>query len=775
MHAYLLAVNLFALTALLVGLNNFSKGSNSWRLLPLFLVVSCRAGILIVSFFSATGQPGVSATLEVFSAFCYVWALMPHPAQLRPAFLWLGGTGGVFLSMMPLLPGWPVPPQIHTILIAIVGLPLILLSLGQTSWLHLAGPLILALASFLALLQLTGLFWVMMLLAYVMLIAALHGEGMQEYRGRQAESAATARQALRLSRERQRLLDVSRIISAIPGLEQSMSHLARSIATVTGVDQAAIFVLDAAAPDTFYLAAIYSPERPVTLTGRYEQPFSLAQFSVLATAIAGQTQTVLSPQIDTTALSELYALWFEDRLGPAYLQSLSVHGRPVGALLLGNPVSQLEIEPYDLALCRHLGPQMAALVEAFRHSGGFKAEAVAEKEPALVMAGADDANHPAVLPTSLPQPAALDLPVAVEPVSQPWSGAEVAGHQAIFEAVHEGVVVSDESGRVRLVNRAAERILGKSRQELMGQPISTIYGQIDSTESIEHLAAAFSRRNEPLPTFAEHEGRAIQGQLIPWRNKNKEWLGIIATFKDVTPSVKADRARNNFITALSRELRAPLTTIKGYSELILRGSLEDYTPEQLHIQQIMHSGVDRMVAVLDNAIQLGAQNKNKIVPHFEQVNVQEVIDDVLQVIAPLAEIHELTLTKEIKSELPIITADRQHLTRILQNLLENACQFTPPGGYVSVRAWVQHERAGNTLLPELILMVADNGIGIPNTESKRIFEPFYQISGVLESGGMGMGLTVVKELVEMHKGRVWVESVVNEGAIFQVALPLTQE
>jgi two-component system phosphate regulon sensor histidine kinase PhoR len=346
---------------------------------------------------------------------------------------------------------------------------------------------------------------------------------------------------------------------------------------------------------------------------------------------------------------------------------------------------------------------------------------------------------------------------------------------AILEAIHEGVVVSDKSGRVRLVNRAAERILGKSRRELMGQPIAAIYGQIDSTESIEQLASAFSRQNRPLPTFAEFDDQFIQGQLIPWRNDQNEWLGIIAVFKDVTHNVKADQARNNFITALSRELRAPLTTIKGYSELILRGAMDDYSAEQLHIQQIMHSGVDRMVAVLDNAIQLGVQNKNKVVPHFQQINMVPIIDEVLEAVAPLAELHELTLSKEIKTDLPPITADRQHLYRILENLLENACQFTPPGGYVSVRAWVQHERAGTTMHPELNLIVADNGVGIPSTEFKRIFEPFYQVSGVLDSGGMGMGLTVVKELVEMHKGRVWVESVVNEGSVFQVALPLSQD
>ncbi len=754
MHAYLLAVNLFALTALLVGLNNFFRDSTRWRLLPLFLLAASRAIILIVSL-AAGGGPALANALEIFSAVWLVWALMPNPARLQPEFLELGSLTGVLLAVLPLFPGWPVPPPIHSLMVVAIGAPMIWSSLPQFGRLPLLGPAALALANLLALLGYTTLYWAVMLLAYALLVVVLYRDGLQLHRSRQAELVAAARQTINLSRERQRLLDVSRIISAIPGLPGAMAHLARSLAHITGADQAAVFVVDEANPRHLYLAAIYNPERPISLTGRYAASFSVDDYSLLQTALREQTDLLLDPALDYATLGELAALWFEDRLGPTYVQPLYVQGHPVGLLLLANPVSQADIAGNNVALCRHLEPQLAALVESFRH---YRAAETPETPPA---------SPPSPPPPT--EPAEVTPPVTASPVD----GLLNTGF--ILEAVREGVVASDETGRVRLVNRAAERILGKSRRELMGQPISAVYGQIDSTESIENLAVAFSRRNEPLPTFVELDDKAIQGQILPWRNDDKDWLGIIAIFKDVTPNIKADQARNNFITALSRELRAPLTTIKGYSELILRGAMESYTPEQLHIQQIVHSSVDRMVAVLDNAIQLNAQNKNKIQPHFEQVDVLAVIDEVLATITPLAQLHELTLTKEIKSTLPHITADRRHLYRILENLLENACLYTLPGGYVAVRAWVQHERAGGVLQPELVLMVVDNGIGIAGAEQKRIFEPFYQISGVLESSGLGMGLTVVKELVEMHKGRVWVESVVNEGSIFQVALPLAQD
>jgi signal transduction histidine kinase len=319
--------------------------------------------------------------------------------------------------------------------------------------------------------------------------------------------------------------------------------------------------------------------------------------------------------------------------------------------------------------------------------------------------------------------------------------------------------------------------LGKPKRALVGQPIGTIYGEIDSGESIEDLVVAFSRRNHPLPTFIETDERAIQGRLIPWRNDEYEWLGIIAVFRDVTREVKADRARNDFIAALSRELRSPLTAVKGYSDLITNGMMNDYSSEQLRVQQIIRSSAERMTAVLDNAIQITAENRHKVLPRFEEVDVTKVIETVFSEIAPLAQLRELELVRELKTDLPPLAADAGHLRRILNNLLSNACRFTPPGGRVTLRVWLQPEQENGMARPQLNLAVADNGVGIPQVELKRIFDPFYQVKDqdIREDSGMGMGLAVVKELVELHNGRVWVESTVGQGSVFHVVLPVTQE
>jgi PAS domain S-box-containing protein len=772
-QAYLFAINLFALTALLLGINNFSQGTVSWRLVPLFLLTATRAGVIIVF---QLGSPSVillPAALEVFSTFCLVWALRNPVTILSPHWLVLtrlGIGGAVALSFLPLFPDWPVPAALHSLMIAIFSIPLILVSHPRRSWLHIVTPLTLGLGYFLMLPgpYWAGLAWLMVLLAYALLIATLHWEGVQLVRQQQAASEATARKALSLSEERQRLLEVSDVINATPSIEGALSHITRSMAHVTGADQAALILMSISRPNQFRLADVYSPERPVALKGRFESRFELADYSLLTEVIEDGRQLLAVPATYGSQIAILCGLWFEDRPGPLLLQPLTVRGTVVGVLVLANSATGRDFRPEDRHLVQGVAIPMGTLVDSWQRNNAIRSQ---EKDSRSQLPPAES-NTETI--SGIPTSEDVDtIPARRTPNGlRATTKNDPRFRQPILEAVHEGIVVSDVTGRVTLVNRAAEQILGRSRQELLGKPIHTVYGQIDSGEDIDDLASAFARRDEPLPTFLQSAGRAIQGQLVPWRNEDREWLGIIAVFRDVTHRVKADQARTDFITTLSRELRVPLTTIKGYSELIIRGDMEDYSPEQVYIQQVMHSSADRMVAVLDNAIQLGTHGQHEFLPNFEELVVTEVLESVVRDAAHLAELHELTLTTEVKSNLPLILADHQQVYRILMNLLENACHFTPPGGQVTVRAWAEQNRPGRQSTLEVILAISDNGVGIPANEQHRIFEPFYQIPGVLSTGGMGMGLAVVREMVEVHKGRVWIESTVHEGSVFYVALPV---
>jgi len=817
----LLTVDLLALTALLLGFASFAKEERYERLFPLLSLVIIQTLALVVSLTQMNQAEEIIGTLQALGTLGLVWSLVGPTSHMptRPReIMAIGGVVAVFFSLLPLIPGWPVPWQIHSLIMAMAGTLLIFYVHGEARSTHLAPLLILGLVNILTLprIELTNVSWLLTLLAYASFVVAVHMDSLQmdrdtiqRLRDREIEAEQLVLNVADQNRDNQRLLESFQLLSNVPSLSQAMEHIVSSMAQIMHADQAAIFMLDVKSIGLGHVVSVYSPERPFHITSRDEMVFELDRVPPLQQVIETQEQLLVSAE-NAADLHQVYSLWRENRTGPTLIQPLAVQGRPVGALMLGNPVSREDISPQDAKLCLELGAHLGIVLEYRRRylELELEAEAMAARvqqqlsQPMREMAPTPEWLEPGpeLVPEGILQPApaftaepagelnrqpvAERAPEPVQPLPlQPVNSVtaesleKIEQYEAVIENISDGVVLSDISGRVRLVNKAAERILGRSRDKLIDQPIGMVYGQIDSTESIENLAMAFSRRNQPLPTFIEDDERSIQGRLIPWRNELKEWMGIIGIFRDVTREVRADEARNQFVAGLSNELRSPLTMIKGYSELIANSRMGDYTPEQVRIQKIIFSNAERMVEVLDNAIKLAVTDKHQFVVRFQDVNVTKVIGEALREIRPLVEVRKLALTYEIAPDIPRIEADPRHLRRILENLLSNACRFAPREGRVSLRAWVKSEPEGTMTREHLLIAVSDNGVGIPQREIEKIFQPFYQVKGqkVDEKPGMGIGLAVVKELVDLHKGEIRVESTEEVGSTFQVALPISQE
>lgn len=808
MQVYLFAANLFTLTAFLLSLRSFSGSKYNWRLIPLFFLVVTQSVSLItlVASVSVDGSSDAAirsvSALNVFATVCFIWVLIDfdHLPDFWRKLAWLGAVFSLFLCILPLLPGWPVPAQLHSITISMFGALLILSSLQRLSWLHLTAPVIWAVANFFGLIDVPSLFWLLILFAYALMIGALYWDGLQGYQKRRGLSESMVLEVDSRAVKQQNLTEITEILNSFSTLEKAISHVARTMANFTDADQSAVLVVDLDHPDQAQLAAVYNPLQPI---GFKEKTIKLADYPPLHTAIITQRQELLMPQIDKGSLERIYRIWNERRSGPILIQPLVRHERSIGALIIGNPITMMPIRVEAIELCRDVGPNISMLIEScrqyryLRNQDPKKAPAPSPKSLApLVDSSTQIVESGSILPAfdifsddqplqqalsavfsdDSPALTGLDAPAAITG-SADLTLPNIAPENclALLETLSEGVVVSDLSGRITLANRAAERILGKPRHELLGRPIGTIY-DVELGDKVEDLAVSFSGQNKPLPTFYENRDRAIKGRLIPWRNADNERLGFVAIFTDVTQTVKADQARTDFIFALSRVLRGPLALIKGYTELTMDDLHVQDSAEQLKVQRIIHSSVDRVIEVLDNSLQVNSQTLHKVTPRFEAVKINKVIDEAVQQIAPRAHLRSLTLSREIRPDLPPISADRTHLRRVLENLLSNACRFTPPGGRVTLQAWVQDEREEDTFTPYLMLSVTDTGVGIPKREFKRIFDPFYQLENQLppDEKGLGTGLAVVKELVDIHQGRVWVESAVGAGSVFFVALPLTQ-
>ncbi len=743
MKIYVLATNLFAIAALLMAVESYIRRTRTFNLLPLFLLVVSRSLVFIGEIsLSLTQQSGFIQALNLFSLLCILLILIePFPWTKQPIrWIFLGFIiTSVGLALLVTIPFWSVPPQINGILMAMMGAVFIFLTSSKLRWLHLIIPFVLAVTHFFELLELTNVSGFMMLIGYALLIWVIHQRNIDIFADRERGAQDLVEEAFNLTQERQRLLDAIDAISQVPNLSQSLEHIVRTVAQLTHSDQAAIFVLNPNFPQEARLLTLYSPYRPFHISGSDDVVCLLAKCPALQTAITDQSQMLC--QDDFEMLRVLYQMWDEPSVGPTLLQPLLIQGRPIGALLVGNPISQASIRQDDVDLIALLAGQIAILVESrYRY---IKLEREAEEVTTTVKK-------------------------RIKAPDQQLS--------AILEKISDGVVVSNNSGRVQFVNRAAEQILGKSGRTLIGQSIGSIYREIDAKEPVDDFMSSFERRDQALPTFVERDDRSIQGRLIPWRGNDSEWLGIIAIFRDVTREVKADQARNDFITALSHELRAPLTTVKGYSELIMNGMMGDYPLQHRKTQQIIYSGTERIVEILDNAVKTSTENRHRVLPRYEEANVHQVIHQTIQEVRPLVEMQELYLSHKIAADIPSVMVDVQHLYRILYNLLSNACRFTPPGGRIVIKAWVQSDPQDKSDQPYLCISVTDTGIGIPANHLERIFDRYYKINHPIlmhYTEGMGLGLTVVKELVELHNGRVWAESVLGKGSLFQVILPIS--
>jgi len=729
MQTYLLATTTLTLAALLLGLNHLM--ASAWRLWPLFLLAISQLLALLAIISSAAPATSTAwlQSLAVFSTFCIIWLLSPEPSNMSP--WWRRGTKlsflmGLGLAVLPLTSiTWGAPPT-YSLVIAIGGSVLLWHERDFSYWPHGATFAALICTSLLQLSALPSPAWLVNLLAYAFLIRALQQDILA------AQPIAEPIEVIHfpeIPTENLQLLEISQTLNNLPENEQLIDEIVRHITQVTHVDQSALFILDNSHLEAGSRVMVYPPAQ-LWSRGRQQQlKLKLTDYPSLQESITTQQQLIL-PQANKNGLHDLYNLWEESSTGPTLLQPLTLHGQPVGALMLGNPLTNRPIHISDALLCQTLAPQIATLIRHHQLHGQAKVSLTKSSKS--------------------PQPDYLP----------------------VLNLLSEGVIISNHLGRVALVNKMAEQILGKSQAELLGQPIGTVYGQIASGETIEHLAATLSRQNKPIPTHLEANGRIIQGQLAPWRDEEGEWLGMITTFRDITLDLKEKNDQDDFMSILLRELRPPLTVIKGYSDLITTGVVAGYQPEQLELQAAIQSSVDRMVNILNNIAHFRAHLEQHLA--FELLDVTEVIENAIQNIKPLTDLRQIELIPDIQPGLPPIMIDPRHLRRILDNLLDNACQFTPNEGQITVRAWYHAERFGTIIRPELFIAIEDTGIGIAAEEQRRIFKLFYQIKGPTETRGMGMGLAVVKTLLELQHGRIEVDSTLGSGSKFTLSFPLVE-
>jgi signal transduction histidine kinase len=226
-----------------------------------------------------------------------------------------------------------------------------------------------------------------------------------------------------------------------------------------------------------------------------------------------------------------------------------------------------------------------------------------------------------------------------------------------------------------------------------------------------------------------------------------------------------DQLKSDFIANVSHELRTPLLHVKGTLGLLADGAMGDVTPEQAQGLSVAQGAAEQLGRIIEDIVDFGQMYEEQRLT-FEPVSVAEVCQSAARAIARVANRHAITVNVAVPADLPPVRADLQSLTRVLWHLLDNAVKFSLSGSTVEIAA--EQRRAG------VRIAVQDHGAGIPLDQLDRIFQVFYQVDGssTRKAGGLGLGLALVKRLVEAHGSRVEVDSEVGQGSTFAFELPV---
>jgi two-component system phosphate regulon sensor histidine kinase PhoR len=236
---------------------------------------------------------------------------------------------------------------------------------------------------------------------------------------------------------------------------------------------------------------------------------------------------------------------------------------------------------------------------------------------------------------------------------------------------------------------------------------------------------------------------------------------------DITDLRKLERVRRDFVANVSHEFKTPLTAIQGFAETLLSGAMDD-PQNRVRFLQIILEHSRRLARLTDDLLELSKMDADRLDLEVDRLSVLQLVQSCVETAQRVATEKHLRVSVNLPSSVPDIVADRRRLAEVLQNLLDNAMQYTPSGGEIVVS--VSSDRQ------EVTFTVSDTGIGIPQVDQPRIFERFYRVDVARsrEVGGTGLGLSIAKHLVEAHGGRIWVESEVGHGSQFYFTVPVFQ-
>jgi PAS domain S-box-containing protein len=346
--------------------------------------------------------------------------------------------------------------------------------------------------------------------------------------------------------------------------------------------------------------------------------------------------------------------------------------------------------------------------------------------------------------------------------------------ETLLASMSEGIVSLDEHGHVTLSNPTALQLFGyASNEDVADKPVNATFAlwrgkhKVASDTHPGTLALRHNKATSEVYEIRHDEGKPtlINIAANPVILEGKP-AGAILVIRDVTKEREIDRMKTEFISLASHQLRTPLSAIKWFTEMLLHGDAGKLKSEQEEFAQNISDSAERMIELVNSLLNISRIESGRIIIDPKPTDLKELVTGIVNDLAAKTEERHQTLIISVHKDLPKINLDPRLIGQVYMNLLTNAIKYTPKGGEITVFV----SRKGN----EVVSQVTDNGYGIPVAQQGKLFQKFFRAENIIkvETDGTGLGLYLVKAIIESSGGKIWFKSGENEGTTFWFSLPL---
>jgi len=335
----------------------------------------------------------------------------------------------------------------------------------------------------------------------------------------------------------------------------------------------------------------------------------------------------------------------------------------------------------------------------------------------------------------------------------------------------EHIIITDPTGKILYANKAVEKITGYASEEVIGKTPRLWGGQM-SEEFYKNFWKTIKEDKEIFEGEIKNvrkngEEYIAETRVAPVTDDNGEVLYFVGIERDITKEKEVDRAKTEFVSLASHQLRSPLSTINWYTEMLIDGNAGKINEKQFQYLREVRSAKSRMAGIIDALLNVSRLELGTFTLEPEPTDICKLAESITKDYEQKIKEKSINFERVIGDDIPIMNVDRDLLMIIIQNLISNAVKYTQENGDIEFK--IQRKD------PDLLIQVSDNGCGIPKDSQGKIFSKLFRASNVeqIDPNGNGLGLYIAKSILEKSNGEIWFDSEEDVGTTFYVTIPLS--